>query len=1332
MSIFLCTFAGDFEYISIMSYKHFFLTIALGLALTMQAVNQSYYSSLNGKSDDALREALTQLLYEKHTTFVSYNWDFPYDYDSNGNMLDIYSSCGYNNHNTYPTSYKCCCDAVNREHVVCQSNFGGSSNNGKVPQYSDRHHLYPVDGRANGHRSDLPFGECSKGNHASCSSSSTILPGEGTSTCANHEYGRSGSSTFSVALPSGGGSVYEVGDEYKGDIARAILYMVVRYADKAHCRLPDGAKNATTTLKTQNDYPVTAWANTTKDKVGQMFSNSLSINHGLSNYGKALLLKWHRQDPVSQKEIDRNNGVEAVQGNRNPFVDYPCLVEYLWGDHVGDAVTLSDLIGSWESGFSGDGCSNTASPSILRPTEAIDLGATSTGVAVTRSVMIQGANLTSGLTLALAGTHKDMFSLSQASMSQNVATNGKAITVTYLPTAAGDHTATLRISGGGLASAHEVALSGSCCDQYTLTLWRGGQKEMLACCGTHTLPTASDEADACADWTFRGWTTTASVETTVKPSFVTSVNAAATLYAVYGKTQGGSGSSNEFTLFTDSLEDGDYIIYYNGKAMKAKVVESRLSYNEVTSANEKITTTEDSIIWHIALNNGYWTIYNAAVSKYAAGTETKNKAQLLTDGTDDKSQWTTYGQALHNFVNKANTAAGVNDYLRNNGNYGFACYSTSTGGALSLYKRGNATVTTYKTVPCPLYSVTLGDDEGIAEGGQYFASATSAIAGTVILLEAEPDDGYMFDGWTVTKSDDPSTQVAVSDGAFTMPEYDVLVTGAFSALPTYNATWMVNGNRHALQTGLYSGDTPDLPADPADCAADRVFMGWTSQAEYENDADAPNDLFTTVAPAVSTADVTFYAVFADKESVPGPGTTAYNRINSTGDLTDGDYLIVYEKGGLIFNGGLATLDVVSNTIGVTISNHSIATETKVDTAVFTITKVTGGYTIRSASGKYIGQNSDANGLSASNTAYTNTISFTGDSVNIISSGGAYLRYNSTSGQTRFRYYKSSSYTNQKTIQLYKKVTTPGDPVTTYTHYSLHCSKTEYTVTFMAKGAEYAVRSGYAGESIESVEAPVACADYTFLGWSTQQYAVGNTGLPSLDYTGRVPSVNTTYYAVFSRATGGGEAMTDNYKRITQAVEFTSGKYVVAGYNEGYFAFSTTPKATYYLDGIQVTPSLDEVIADPDESIIWEITLNGDLAKLYNEAKGYLYIEQSGKFYNIKLGDNTIDNSFTYSVSDGSWTFRSVTYNTQVLEYYVTGSRWAFYKQPDAPVYLYKQQTSGASSVLYTTAPECGIVPTDINASSLGEEERGRLILRDGQLFIERGRQLFSLLGTEIR
>ena len=113
-------------------------------------------------------------------------------------------------------------------------------------------------------------------------------------------------------------------------------------------------------------------------------------------------------------------------------------------------------------------------------------------------------------------------------------------------------------------------------------------------------------------------------------------------------------------------------------------------------------------------------------------------------------------------------------------------------------------------------------------------------------------------------------------------------------------------------------------------------------------------------------------------------------------------------------------DVIGNTIAVTIADGKIASDAATDAAAFTLTVSNGA--LKGPNGKYIGQTSDANGLKTSDSAYTHTITFeTSGDANVQSQGKAYLRYNATSGQTRFRYYKSSTYTAQKSIQLYKLV-----------------------------------------------------------------------------------------------------------------------------------------------------------------------------------------------------------------------------------------------------------------------------------------------------------------------
>ncbi len=145
--------------------------------------------------------------------------------------------------------------------------------------------------------------------------------------------------------------------------------------------------------------------------------------------------------------------------------------------------------------------------------------------------------------------------------------------------------------------------------------------------------------------------------------------------------------ANTYALYSGAIVEGDYIIVYNGKAMNTTVASNRLQYSEPTITNSQINNPDASIVWHIAKSGDYWTLYNAAANMYAAGTGTKNQAQMLASGTDDKALWTVTGNSTYEFVNKAHAAKSINANLRNNGTYGFACYATGTGGALSLYKK---------------------------------------------------------------------------------------------------------------------------------------------------------------------------------------------------------------------------------------------------------------------------------------------------------------------------------------------------------------------------------------------------------------------------------------------------------------------------------------------------------------------------------------------------------------------------------------------------------------------------------------------------------------------
>ena len=148
-----------------------------------------------------------------------------------------------------------------------------------------------------------------------------------------------------------------------------------------------------------------------------------------------------------------------------------------------------------------------------------------------------------------------------------------------------------------------------------------------------------------------------------------------------------------YDLFTGTLEEGDYIIYYNGVAMKSIISSNRLGYAEVTATNDVISTNDASIVWHIAKSGNYWTIYNAGEGKYAASTDSKNQGTLV-DDISDNAKWTVTGSSTYDFENLARSTADSdsgNKWLRYNSGYGFACYASSTGGALSLYKLNDGT-----------------------------------------------------------------------------------------------------------------------------------------------------------------------------------------------------------------------------------------------------------------------------------------------------------------------------------------------------------------------------------------------------------------------------------------------------------------------------------------------------------------------------------------------------------------------------------------------------------------------------------------------------------------
>ncbi len=393
------------------------LLLCLGAIAALAAnseIPKGYYSSLNGKSDADLKAAVRAVIYP-HTEVSSYS-DLPTyfrvtdvypDYtDSKGNLRwwEMYSNMVLT---TPPAPQKWSFSGLNREHTFPKSWWGGLTD---IPAYTDLNILYPSEAAANSAKSNYPLGEVT-----------------GTPSFDNDV-----SKVGYAATGQGGGAakVFEPADEYKGDFARAYFYTVTCYS------------NLTWTSKymymlQQNDYPT------------------------LQPWAVTLLLKWHREDPVSQKEIDRNDAVYSFQNNRNPFVDFPDLAEYIWGNKMGTVFNEAD-----QGGTGGD-------PNLITPVQdmSLDFGEVAVGNKTTAKLFFNGENCTGTFTITIAGTDKAYFTPDTKSISATVvnSSSGYWLTVTYAPTAVGEHSARLIISDGGLTGSRGISLIGQCLEVPTLT-----------------------------------------------------------------------------------------------------------------------------------------------------------------------------------------------------------------------------------------------------------------------------------------------------------------------------------------------------------------------------------------------------------------------------------------------------------------------------------------------------------------------------------------------------------------------------------------------------------------------------------------------------------------------------------------------------------------------------------------------------------------------------------------------------------------------------------------------------------------------------------------------
>lgn len=254
-----------------------FMFVACSCTSVMAQIPDGYYNSLKGKSGAALKTAVHDII--KDANVLAYGsgngktwWGFWLtDRTSDGRFIDRYSP---KSAWTQSTSQGRAGAGMNIEHSFPKSWWGGSENQA----YCDLYNLMPCESGINTLKSNYVMGK----------TTDTSIADNGAT--------KIGGSSWGV-------KVWEPADEWKGDFARGYMYMATCYQDFSWVK-------AGTDILENGSYP------TLKKKASDLY------------------IQWAKADMPNKLEITRNNAVYKIQGNRNPFVDFPNLMDYIWGDSI--------------------------------------------------------------------------------------------------------------------------------------------------------------------------------------------------------------------------------------------------------------------------------------------------------------------------------------------------------------------------------------------------------------------------------------------------------------------------------------------------------------------------------------------------------------------------------------------------------------------------------------------------------------------------------------------------------------------------------------------------------------------------------------------------------------------------------------------------------------------------------------------------------------------------------------------------------------------------------------------------------------------------------------
>ena len=1111
----------------------------------LYAVTPTYYNAVDGKSGKNLFDAVHTVA---KTGYNGLTYDGLWtaycaiDLNSSDKVWDMYSNataytCGGT---AQGANYSKEGDSYNREHSIPKSWFGGSTN--KTTPGTDLFHVVPTDGYVNNRRSNYAFGEVASATYTS--QSGCKLGSPKSISISNSILNASGSSSQSCSTSK----VFEPMNEYKGDFARGYFGTMIKWAngDYQTFTTGDGAAIFNTAY--------------TADKY-----------YGLTAYGVALLLKWHREDPVSQKEIDRNDGIQSQQGNRNPFIDYPELVEYIWGNHTGETVTLANLTPT----FSG-----------------------------------------------------------------------------YTPPAA---------------------------TTYTVILSRNGVTEAISgLTGEYTLPAKNDEAAACTNWAFDGWSTTKVTNSSSAPSYVTKVSSASTVYAVYSKTTGSSAPH------------------------RAKMAETAVTFTPGTETGATSVTKSNVTCTMTTMDNGsYYQIYANQSGTFSCST-----------GNITKIEFTC-------------TASGTSKYGPGNASADVGTYSFS--GTKGTWTGSAESVTISSTAQVRMSSLTVTYSGG-SSATTYYASEPEDCNCTGKLgtpaVTATPSDGTITLMWDDVSGATNGYSVTIDKGVGYTTECGAVEIGEVTQSGSTNTcviTGLVNGLKYTASVVANTAATTcesaagTATATPVGCTPWDITFGYSSYTLTAGGATVSPTITGTQHGAVTYESSNTSVLTVDASGVvtpvsagtatvtahwSGDGTYCPKDVTTSTFTVNGKVIVTFDKNDgsgttttqqVDYNTATAlTANIFSRTGYTFLGWATEASGAKVydDGASITITAATTLYAVWQANTHKVTFSPSPTGATVkvnnSSSSPVNSVSY-GSTVTIVITPAAHYTVGSVTADGGITVTGSGS--NWSFTMPDKDVAITVTMV----------EDTKYTVNWYVSDTP-TEEVNYAGEALAGIANPtIDCNGKVFVGWTaTADYSDATTAPADLftdASTKTMPSNNSTnYYAVFATQTTSGSG-SGGWSETAIANLTSSDVFVIVGTNtSGAYAMTNNNGTGSAPTATSVTISDGKISSTVADNLKWNISGNAtDGYTFYPNGSTTTWLYCTSTNNGVRVGTNA---NKIFSITSGylrnTATSRYVgIYNSSDWRCYtssstnIEGQSFVFYKYTSGSTTTYTDySTSCSAPVLY--------------------------------------------------